>query len=259
MRIFETLRCESLRPGVMHLVLNRPARHNALDAMMIRELMEAAGLIGADPSIRAVVLAADGKSFCAGGDLGWMREQFDAAPEERDRQARALFAMLTALDQLPQLLIGAVQGPAYGGGVGLASVCDVVIAKSDARFALTETGLGLIPATIAPFLFRRIGQAGLRGIGLHGVRVDAAEARALGLVSELADDLEAAVERHLTHLLACAPGAVAEAKALFRALSSGTAGEAQVVAALSKRWQSREAQEGIAAFFAKEAPPWQTG
>lgn len=253
----ETIRC-LCADGTMRLVLNRPEKHNALNAQMIAELAEAARAIAASPGIRVVVLEAEGESFCAGADLAWMKAQFDADDAARNAEARALFGMLDALDRLPQLVIGAIHGPALGGGVGLVSVCDVAIAGPHARFALTETRLGLIPATIAPFVMRRIGPAALRAHGLHGTMLSAAEAEAIGLVSECVEDggMGQAVERHLTRVRSCAPGAVAAAKALFRELSPFTAGEARMVEALSSRWRTDEARQGIAAFFGKEDPPW---
>lgn len=253
----ETIRCMA-KHGVMRVRLNRPEKHNALNAAMIRELTEAARAIAADGELRAVVLEGAGESFCAGGDLQWMKMQFAADDATRQAEARALFGMLDALDRLPQLVVGVVQGAALGGGVGLASICDVVIAGPRARFALTETRLGLIPATIAPFVMRRIGAAALRRIGLHGVPLGAEEAKAIGLVSECVEEggIEAAVEAHVSRVLACAPGAVAAAKALFRSLAPVSADEALVTEALAARWRSDEAREGIAAFFAKEDSPW---
>jgi methylglutaconyl-CoA hydratase len=223
---------------------------------MIRHITEIA--TRRSPLPRALILAAEGESFCAGADLGWMQQQFEATSEDRLAAARALQTMLTALDEYPALVIGLVQGPAYGGGVGLLSVCDLVIASPRARFALTETRLGLVPAVIAPFLHRRIGAAALRAIGLHGMVLDPQRALSLGLVSELCAEgaLEDAAARHVSGVLGCAPGAVAEAKALFRSLVPGAPREAHVIEALAARWQSAEAQAGIKAFFAKEAPPW---
>lgn len=254
----ETILCTEISEGVMRVTLNRPEKHNSLNALMIRELTEVARAMAASPTARAVVLDGAGESFCAGGDLAWMQMQLKADDATRQREARDLFGMLAALDGLPQLLIGAVNGAALGGGVGLASVCDVVIAGPAARFALTETRLGLIPATIAPFLMRRIGAAGLRAYGLHGTMLSAAEAQAIGLVTDCAEEggMEAVVERHLSRLLASAPGAVAAAKAMFRTLEPLNADEALVTSALAARWRSDEAGEGIAAFFAREAPPW---
>lgn len=253
----ETIRCLG-KDGTMRLVLNRPEKHNAMNEQMIRELTDAARTIAADPGIRAVVLEAEGESFCAGGDLDWMKDQFAADDAARQVEARALFGMLDALDRLPQLVIGSIHGAALGGGVGLVSICDVALAGPRARFALTETRLGLIPATIAPFMMRRIGLAALRAHALHGTIFSAAEAQAMGLISECVEEagMAEAVARHVSRVLACAPGAVAAAKALFRELSASTADEDCVVGALAARWRTDEARQGIAAFFAKEEPPW---
>lgn len=256
---FETILCEDAGKGVMRVTLNRSAQHNAINAAMIRELTEIAQRFTVERSLRVVVLAAVGSTFCAGGDLGWMKQQFQGGPEQRAAEAQALFRMFKSLNELPQMLIGVVHGPAYGGGVGLTAACDIVIASPEARFMLSETRLGLIPATIAPFLLRRIGPAPLRRIGLHGESIGAEQAQSIGLVSEVVpkDALETAVARHVAHALACAPGAIAAAKALYRVLDRGEAGERHATRALAERWQSEEAQAGIAAFFTKEAPPWQ--
>lgn len=259
MNAYETIRCAEVFAGVLRVSLNRPGKHNAIDATMIRELTDISQDLSVGGKYRAVILAAEGSTFCAGADLGWMKEQFTATPEKRAVQAQALFRMFRALDELPQMVIGVVQGPAYGGGLGLAAICDIVIASEDARFMLSETRLGLIPATVAPFLQRRIGPAGLRRFGLHGELIAAAQAQAMGLVSELVakEALTAAAERHIAGVLASAPGAVAAAKALFRALGRGEVSEQSVTQALSDRWRSEEAQAGITAFFAKKVPPWQ--
>jgi methylglutaconyl-CoA hydratase len=251
-----SIRFEQSSEGIARLTLCKSQKHNALDADMILNIAEIATCRSAPP--RALILAAEGESFCAGADLGWMKQQFEATAEERLAAAKSLQAMLQAIDEYPALVIGLVQGPAYGGGLGLVSVCDVVIASPRARFALTETRLGLIPAVIAPFLHRRIGAAALRAIGLHGIALDPERALSLGLVSELCEEgaLEQAAAHHVSHVLGCAPGAVAEAKALFRSLASGAPREAHTIEALAARWRCEEAQAGIRAFFAKEAPPW---
>ena len=179
--------------------------------------------------------------------------------EERMREATTLAEMFRSIDELPKFVIGVVVGPAFGGGVGLAAVCDVVIAGSDAKFALSETRLGLIPATIAPYLHRRIGAAAMRRLALHGEAFCAAQAMSIGLVSYAVDegDIEAMTERQIAQALICAPGAVADAKSLFRKIASGSAGEAEMVAALVRRWSAEEARTGIAAFFKREKAPWQ--
>lgn len=253
---YQTIRLAIDPRGVARLVLARPEKHNAMNAAMIRELTGAARSLAADPACRVVVLSADGASFCAGGDLGWMKDQFEAAGPQRAAEALALALMLDALDGLPQLVIAQVQGAAYGGGVGLISISDLVIASQAAKFALTETRLGLIPATIAPYVHRKVGAAAMRRIGLHGPALDAAAAARIGLVDETVADLDAAVEAHVALALACAPGAVAEAKRLFRQLAAGEA--ADTVAALARRWDSAEARAGIGAFFAKSQPPWRS-
>ncbi len=136
--------------GVAALTLARAEKHNALNPAMMGELTEAARALGSDASVRVVVLRGEGESFCAGGDLGWMKEQFSASRETRMAQARVLATMLKTLNEMPKPLIAAVHGPAYGGGIGMLAVCDNAIAANTAQFGLTETRLGLIPATIGP-------------------------------------------------------------------------------------------------------------
>ncbi len=252
-----TIRIGTDARGVATLSLVRPAKRNALDRATIDALTEAAGALGADPAVRAVVLAGEGAAFCAGGDLEWMRAQMDATAEARAEGARALAGMLGALDAMPVPLIGRVHGDAFGGGVGLACVCDVALAAPGARFGLTETRLGLIPATIGPYVAARLGPR-LRQIFMAPRVFGAAEAAALGIVARVAEDLDAAVEAEVAPYLAAAPGAVAEAKALARRLA-GAPGAAEVeasVAALVARWESPEAAAGIEAFFAGRPPPW---
>jgi methylglutaconyl-CoA hydratase len=255
---YETIRLETDSRGVARLTLDRAERHNAFNSAMIRELTEAARSLAEDGAARVVVLRAAGASFCAGGDLAWMRAQFAAARSARMAEAAALAAMLTALDELPKPAIAVVEGPAYGGGVGLTAVCDIVLAGPRARFALTETRLGLIPANIAPPLIRRIGIASLRRLALTAAPFSAEEALRIGLVSELhdAEALEEAVERHIGRALACAPGAIAAAKRLFRRIAVGEATPLDTVEALADRWESEEARHGIAAFFDSKQPPW---
>lgn len=250
----------AVEDGVATLTLARAPKRNALSRRMIDELHEAARRLGADDAVRAVVLAAEGAFFCAGGDLAWMREQMASDAATRAEGARALAAMLGALDALPKPLIGRVQGSAFGGGLGLISVCDVAVAASDARFGFTETRLGLIPATIGPYVVARMGGANARRVFMSGRVFEAREAQRLGLLAAavLPGELDAAVEAQLAPYRDAAPGAVAEAKALARRL--GGAPSAQdveaSVAALVARWESEEAAEGIEAFFARRPPPW---
>lgn len=257
---FSTLLLETDARGVATLTLNRPARHNALDGTMISELRRAADLLAADAGLRVVVLTGAGASFCAGGDLDWMRRQMTADRAERMAQARLLAGMLGALNNLPKPLIGKAQGAAYGGGVGLLCVCDVALAVHTARFGLTETRLGLIPATIGPYVVARMGEAMARRVFMSARIFDAAEAMTLGIVARVTapEQLDAAVEAEVLPYLAAAPGAVGAAKALARRLGhriDAAAIEASVTA-LADAWESEEAREGVAAFFEKRKPGW---
>lgn len=246
--------------GVAELRLARGARHNALSEEMIGALAAAAERLGRDPAVRVVVLSAEGRSFCAGGDLGWMRAQIAADGAARAAAATRLAQMLGALDALPKPLVGRVQGDAFGGGVGLACVCDVVIGAEGARFGLTETRLGLIPATIGPYVIARMGPARARQVFMSSRVFGAEEAVRLGILTRAvpAEALDAAVEAEVAPYLSCAPGAVADAKRLLRALAApvGEGAVARSIAALVERWESPEAAEGIAAFFEKRPPPW---
>src|SRR6056297_3848435 len=256
----ETISIERDARGVTTMWLDRAEKHNAMSAQMIAELHQAARALGADDAVRVVVLAARGKTFCAGGDLGWMREQFEADPEMRGREAAKLAYMLQALNTLPKPLIGRVQGNAFGGGVGLMSVCDVALGADDVRMALTETKLGLIPATIGPYVCARMGEARARRVFMSGRMFDANEAMDLGLLARAvsAGDLDAAIEAEVVPYLSCAPGAVARAKALLRSMGPpiDDATIARSIQALTECWAGDEAPEGIGAFFDKRKPSW---
>lgn len=257
---YHTIRLATDPRGVATLTLARPQKRNALSAQMIGELTHAAQALAGDSAVRVVVLAAEGDSFCAGGDLAWMQEQMAADGPTRAAEARKLAMMLAALNALPKPLIGRVHGQAYGGGVGLMSVCDVAIGVADARFGLTETKLGLIPATIGPYVVARMGAANARRVFASARIFAADEAVQLNLLARVVwpDDLDRAVEAEVTPYLACAPGAVAEAKALIRTLSPmpTDADIESSIKALVTRWESPEAAAGINAFFAKEKAAW---
>lgn len=258
--MFETISITTDARGIATLTLDRAEKHNAMSAQMISELTQAARQLGADDSVRAVVLTGTGKSFCAGGDLGWMRDQMAADPETRFSEARKLAEMLQALNTLPRPLIGAVQGNAFGGGVGLAAVCDVAIGAIGLKMGLTETRLGLIPATIGPYVIARMGEARARRVFMSARLFDAAEAVELGLLAKAvpAADLSAAVETEVFPYLSCAPGAVASAKSLVRSLGPTIDDLVidQTIRALVERWETDEAHEGISAFFEKRKPSW---
>lgn len=256
----ETIRLSTDERGVATLTLHRPERHNALSSTMIEEITEAVDRIGADSGVRVLVLTGAGESFCAGGDLAWMREQQRADAGTRAAGARKLAGMLHAINTLPKPVIGRVQGQAFGGGVGMACVCDVAIGVEGARFGLTETRLGLIPATIGPYVVARMGEALARRVFMSGRRFGADEAAKLGILARVVApaDLDEAVEDEVLPYLACAPGAVAEAKALVRALGPRIDASVidETIAALVARWENPEAAEGIAAFFERRSPSW---
>jgi methylglutaconyl-CoA hydratase len=248
--------------GVLRLVLNRPARHNAFDEALIVGLTDALGRAEARAEVRAVVLTSTGASFSAGADLGWMRRaaQQDRAANVED--AERLAALMQRLDRLARPCIALVQGPAYGGGVGLLACCDVVIAVEGARFALTEVRLGLIPAVIGPYVVRAIGLRQARRYFQTGEVFDAERARAIGLVHEIvaAAALEQAGEDVITSLLAGAPGAQAEAKALAFLCAGAAAPDPKLRAETARRIADRraspEGREGIAAFLERRPPAW---
>lgn len=257
---YETLDIRMDPRGVAYVTLNLPEKRNALSARMIAELTEMAATLGAAPETRAIVLAGAGKVFCAGGDLRWMQAQIAADRLTRMDQARALADMLDALNTMPTPLIGRIHGGAFGGGVGIACVCDVAIAEAEAKFGLTETRLGLIPATIGPYVLARMGEGRARRVFMSSRRFGAGEAAALGIVARAvpAAGLGAAIEAEVAPYLAAAPGAVGAAKAMVRAL--GPVIDAAVIEdsirRLADAWESEEAKQGIAAFLEKRAPPW---
>ena len=258
--MFETISIRTDDRGVATLTLDRPDKHNALSAQMISELTEAAARLGADDTVRVVVLTGAGKSFCAGGDLGWMQAQMAAEPEQRFREARKLAEMLNALNLLPKPLIGKVQGNAFGGGVGMASVCDIAIGAGTIKMGLTETRLGLIPATIGPYVLARMGEDRARRVFMSARIFDATEAVGLGLLAKAVDpaDLESAVEAEVVPYLSCAPEAVAQAKALARRLGPRIDDDVidETIHALVTCWEGEAAKEGVAAFFEKRKASW---
>lgn len=259
---FQSITLSTDSRGVATLTLSRAAQHNALSAEMIAELTQAAAALANDPSIRVVILTGAGASFCAGGDLNWMKAQVEADRTERISQSRKLALMLKALRDLPKPLIARVNGQAYGGGVGLISICDAAIAVSDARFGLTETRLGLIPATISPYVIARIGAANAMRYFTSARIFDATEARTAGLLNAVvnAETLDDAIEAEIAPYFATAPAAVAAAKALVHAISAqlDAAIIEDTLTRLADTWETPEATEGISAFLQKRPPAWKT-
>ncbi|WP_322887378.1 crotonase/enoyl-CoA hydratase family protein (plasmid) [Sinorhizobium medicae] len=257
---FATIRFAVDQRGVARVTLARPNKHNALSAAMIAEMTDVAGRLATDASVRAVILDAEGKSFCAGADLEWMREQFSADRGTRISEATRLAMMLKALNGLPKPLIARVHGNAFGGGVGLISVCDTVICASGAQFGLTETRLGLIPATISPYVIARTGEAKARPLFMSARVFGAEEAKVAGFVTTIVDDsmLDGAVEAAVTAYLVAAPGAAGRAKRLARSLGLPITDAviSDTIEQLADVWETDEAREGVSSFFERRNPSW---
>ncbi len=258
---YRTIRLARRDDGVAVLTLARPEVHNAFDETMIAELTEALRGLGEDTSVRAVVLAADGRSFSAGADLDWMKRMAAYGPAENLADAEALAELMRVLDRLPKPTIARVQGAAFGGGVGLVACCDIAVAVPSAVFCLSEVRLGLIPAVISPYVVAAMGARAARRWFLTAERFDAAEALASGLVHRVtvAEDLDAAVEGLLAHLAAGAPGAQAAAKDLIFSVADRPLSR-DVIADTARRIadlrSAPEGREGIAAFLEKRVAVW---
>jgi len=232
----------------LRVTLARPERRNAFDAALIAELTEAFADVG---DARAVVLAGEGRSFCAGADVDWQRSAIDLSFHENVEDAMRLYRMCETIDRCPAPVIARVQGYALGGGSGLVACADIAIAAQDAVFGFSEVKLGIIPAVISPFVLPKIG-AHARRYFLTGERFDAETALRIGLVHDVPEQLDAAVERILGELLSSAPQAVREAKQLIRDRPTGKE-TAQIAARLRA---GDEGQEGLRAFLERRAPTW---
>ena len=253
---YETLLVNKDERGVVSLTLNRPDKRNALSAKMIDELTNFATSL--TPDVRVTVIQGAGNLFCAGGDLEWMNAQIKADRSTRIAEARKLAFMLKSLNELPVPLIAKVHGAAYGGGVGLACVCDYVIASSNVKFGFTETRLGLIPSTIGPYVVGKMGQAKAREVFMSGNIFSELDAKKLNIVSEISDDLGQSVEEHIIPYLKTAPKAVGEAKALVRSLGATIDDKVieQTIQQLADIWEGEEARHGIESFLNKTKPRW---
>jgi methylglutaconyl-CoA hydratase len=253
----ETVRVES-REAVTTVTLQRPDARNAFDERVIADVTAAFSAI--PPDTRVVVLAGAGPVFCAGADAGWMKRSKGYTEEQNARDAYAMAAMLRAIDECPRPVIARIHGAALGGGGGLAAACDVAIAAEGTQFGFTEVRLGLIPAVISTFVLPRIGARAARRYFLTGERFGAAEARAIGLVHEVAapDALDARVDALAREFLLAGPEAVAAAKRLIREASELSREEAidYTVRTLARLRVTPEAQEGLGAFLEKRKPQW---
>lgn len=246
--------------GVERVLLNRPAVRNAFDASLVRALHDWAASVADAPGVRVAVLSGAGPAFCAGGDLAAMAATIRASRAENVADAARMAAMFGALDALPVPLVGRVHGAALGGGAGLASVCDIVVAAEDAVFGFTEVKLGLVPSVISPYALAKIGRAAARELFLTGARFTAARAREVGLVNKVVppDRLDEAVDAFVREILAAGPEAVRGAKELIRRVEGVAPADASAFTAevLAARRVSAEGQEGMRAFLDKRPPSW---
>ncbi|TDK22320.1 enoyl-CoA hydratase/isomerase family protein [Luteimonas aestuarii] len=247
--------------GVLRLRMARPGLHNAFDAALIAELTEALGQAAADPSVRVVVLEGEGASFSAGADLNWMRGMAAAGEQENREDALALARLMRTLDELPKPTVARVHGAAFGGGVGLVACCDIAIGVPGAKFGLTESKLGLLPAVISPYVIAAIGARHARRYFATAEIFDAAQAHRIGLLHEMveADALDDAVDRQVALLLKAGPVASATAKALVRDVAwrlDRDALDGANAALIARLRVSPEGQEGLTAFLDKRPPLW---
>lgn len=244
------------------LTLNKALRHNAFDDELIAEITIGLLELEEAPAVRAVILSAIGKSFCAGADLNWMKRTAGYTPEESRDDAEQLATLLSTLNALSKPTIARVQGPAYGGGVGLIAACDIAVASYDALFSLSEVKLGLVPAVIGPYVLAAIGERYCRRYMLTAERFSATEAYRIGLVHELVPgeaQLDEAIHEIVDHLIANGPQALAECKSLIRVVTGQPIDRetiAETVDRIARIRASDEGREGVAAFLEKRPPNW---
>lgn len=248
--------------GIATLTLNRPDRHNAFDDTLILALNEALDQLEASTVVRAVILAATGNSFCAGADLAWMQRMGDCSEADNLKDARQLARLMHTLDNLSKPTIAAVQGPAYGGGVGLVACCDMVFAAPEACFALTEVRFGLIPAVISPYVVQKIGVSQARRYILSGERFDAVAAQRMGLVHDIAprDELVLLAHNWANGILRNSPAALSAAKRLIADVGHVAPGPIladDCAHRIAAQRVSPEGQEGLRAFLEKRLPHWE--
>lgn len=244
--------------SVLSIRIHRPDVRNAFDDETIAELTKAFRDVPDD--VRAVVLSGEGSVFCAGGDLNWMRRTADYTEEENLRDAEALAGLFLAVDECPCPVIARVQGAAFGGGLGLVSVSDVVIAEENAKFCFSEVKLGLVPSVISQFALRKTGESNARRYFLTAEVFDAPEAHRIGLVHRVVplDRLDEEIEAVVAAILSNGPQAVRSAKALIRQLRGKTVEEAVSISTktIARARASEEGKEGVAAFLEKRTPAW---
>jgi methylglutaconyl-CoA hydratase len=246
--------------SVAYVALDRPEVRNAFNAALIAEVRSVFEALGADPSVRVIVLSGNGKLFCGGADVNWMGGALALSHAENLEDARTLSRMYRAIDRVPKPVVARVHGAALGGGAGLIAVSDIAIAADDTFFGFTETKLGILPAVISPFVVAKIGLSHARALCLTGERFDARRALAIGLVHEIvaADALDAAVARVVKELLGAGPSAIAAVKATFARVAEASYDDTLEITAqaIAKQRTSAEGQEGLKAFLEKRRAAW---
>lgn len=260
MTAFDTLDLRIDKRGIAYLTLNRPEQHNAMDGQLIAELHQAADQLGGDEGVRAVVLTGAGKSFCAGGDMNWMKQTFALSREDKITESGQVAGLFAKWDRLPKPLIGRINGQAFGGGVGLIAICDIAIGADNATFGLSEVRLGLLPANIAPYVVARLGRRNARRCLLNAHFFKGQEAVDLGLLNKSvpAAQLDEAVEAEISKLLLCSPVGVAATKRLIDFVDGHELDEnmAYTARALADAWETADGREGITCFLEKSTPSW---
>jgi methylglutaconyl-CoA hydratase len=260
--MMQTLKIERDERGVALVVFNRPEVHNAFDEAMIREVIQTFADLGKDESVRVIILGAEGKSFCAGADLNWMKRAADFDEDQNREDAGELALMLNAIYACPKPVIARVQGNAFGGGVGVVAAADIAIGVSDAVFSLSEVKLGIIPAAISPYVIEAIGARYARRYFATAERMSAAEAYRIGLLHDLAasvDAMDEMIAALCNALLANGPKAMQAAKTLIQAVSQKSIDDELMEDTVERIAQIRstdEAKEGINAFLSKRKPNW---
>jgi len=249
-----------VREGIAHVRLNRPDKRNAFDDQIAAKLDSAFEELGKTEDVRVIVFGGSGASFCAGGDLEWMRRVADYSREENLADAEAFQRAFERIDRCPVPVVGRIHGHAFGGGAGLVALCDIAVAESDTKFAFSEVRLGLVPGVISPYVLRKVGFSHTRQLFLTGERFGATKAREIGLVHHVVpmSQMDAAVDLVVQRLMECAPGGVRGAKALLHEIREADHETALRLAreAIADARASDDGREGTSAFLENRPPRW---
>jgi methylglutaconyl-CoA hydratase len=244
--------------SIARILLNRPEAHNAFNADLIQALTKTFSSLSKESDLRVILLSGEGKNFCAGGDLNWMKDASKLSKTENEKDAKALHQMFESMTESKVPIVTSVQGLALGGGVGLIAASDIVICTEDAQFGLSEVKLGLIPSVIAPFVIQKIGISHYNAYAISSKRFGSIDAVHMGLVHEASPNLDASVQSWVKAILEGAPNAQKEIKGFSKKIASLPISKAGVLTSkmIAKVRVDPEAQEGLAAFLEKRKPKW---